>query len=71
MDNCITVWRNKKKESDVAAGKGDESMFDAMMVVDKQRHGEWEGKILLWFDKKSTQYVASYGLKPMNLMEWK
>lgn len=71
VDNCITVWRNKKKESDVAAGKGDESMFDAMMVVDKQRHGEWEGKILLWFDKKSTQYVASYGLKPMNLMEWK
>lgn len=71
VDNCITVWRNKKKESDIAAGRGDESAPDALMVVDKQRHGEWEGKILLWFDKKSTQYVPNYGNKPMNLMEWR
>lgn len=71
VDNCISVWRNKKKENDVAAGKGDEAMFDAMMIVDKQRHGEWEGKILLWFDKASTQYVAGHMFKPNNLMEWR
>ena len=71
VDNCISVWRNKKKESDLQAGKGDERDIDALMVVDKQRHGEWEGKIMLWFHKESQQYVAGYGVSPTDLTVWR
>lgn len=69
VDNCITVWRNKKKERDVQMNKdvGDEP--DAMMIVDKQRHGEWEGRIRLWFDKNSQQYTIK-GARPNDLMTW-
>lgn len=71
VDNCITVWRNKKKEAELQAGKGDENAVDALMVVDKQRHGEWEGKIFLWFHKDSQQYVSAHGMPPQELMRWR
>jgi twinkle protein len=30
---------------------------DAVLVCEKQRNGEWEGKLKLWFDYKSQQYI--------------
>ena len=67
VDNCITVWRNKKKEALQAKGiESDEP--DALMIVDKQRHGEWEGRIALWFDRGSQQYVGSSKCRPLDLM---
>lgn len=69
VDNCITVWRNKAKEAKLATGSGDQTEFDALMIVDKQRHGEgWEGKIALWYDKGSRQYVGGYGYPAIDLM---
>ena len=68
VDNCITVWRNKKEERDAQAGLSDESKPDAMMVVDKQRNGEWEGSILLWFHKPSMQFVAGPNCPPIDLL---
>lgn len=60
-DNVFTLWRNKPKEAKVERGEVDEqtkSAPDAVLMCDKQRHGEWEGKIALWFNKRTMQYVA-------------
>ena len=54
-DNVVTVWRNKKKEYFPEKHADDP---DALLICDKQRNGEWEGKVRLWFDKDSMQYMA-------------
>jgi twinkle protein len=41
VDNVFTVWRNKKKEAEIREG-GTSDRPDALLVCDKQRHGEWE-----------------------------
>ncbi len=41
VDNVITVWRNK----DMNRPEGE----DALVIVDKQRNGEWEGQLPLRF----------------------
>lgn len=58
-DNVMVVWRNKKKQFDAQAGKAvDEDSPDAMVACEKQRNGEWEGRIALWFHEASQQYVG-------------
>lgn len=56
VDNVFTIWRNKRKEAERQNGAADESKPDALLVCDKQRHGEWEGRIALWFDPESLSY---------------
>jgi twinkle protein len=61
VDNVFSVWRNKPKEKDLEADrfKSDadredcEGQPDVLIICDKQRHGEWEGKISLWMDRRS------------------
>ncbi len=68
-DNVLIVWRNKKKQFDRQSNKEvDESAPDALLIVEKQRHGEWEGKIALWFDAPSMQYVGSSSAPPISFM---
>lgn len=68
VDNVISVWRNKVKEKAKEDGKTvSEAEPDALLICDKQRHGEWEGKIGLWLHKDSMQYVASSGDEPLSL----
>lgn len=59
VDNVMMVWRNKAKEDDVKA-KGMQSNrrteHDAAILCRKQRNGEDEPTILLWFDRDSQQY---------------
>lgn len=60
VDNFIVVWRNKRKERDQQEGKpvtADEP--DALLICDKQRNGEWEGKVALWFDQESQQFTGA------------
>lgn len=67
-DNVIAVWRNKAKEKNREAGKLVSDMEpDALLICDKQRNGEWEGQIGLWFDRNSLQYVANHGDNPLSL----
>lgn len=68
VDNVISVWRNKRKEKDRAAGKkvSDEEP-DCKLICDKQRNGEWEGVIGLWFDPNSQQFLAHNGDEPLSL----
>jgi twinkle protein len=71
-DNCFTVWRNKSKEETIQKlnAKNEEipeellDKPDALLSCDKQRNGEWEGKVWLWFNCDSFQYLSSSGEKP-------
>lgn len=57
-DNVFIVHRNKDKEEALRIGKEQSPEApDATLAVAKQRHGEWEGKIALWFDAKSNQFI--------------
>tara|TARA_R110000868_G_scaffold391743_2_gene662009 strand:- start:717 stop:1667 length:951 start_codon:yes stop_codon:yes gene_type:complete len=59
-DNCITVFRNKKKEELINKGEDDEetmNMKDCYIYINKQRHGTgWEGSIGLYFDNRTFRY---------------
>lgn len=71
VDNMLLVWRNKKKEAEIASGmtpKPDDP--DARLICCKQRNGEWEGRFSLWFDPESQQFVQAAGAGAMNLASW-
>ena len=66
VDNVISVWRNKAKEKKKDEGKlVEDKEPDALLICDKQRNGEWEGSIGLWFHRESMQYVAGPGEDPL------
>jgi twinkle protein len=66
VDNVISVWRNKAKERAREAGKQvNDGEPDALLICDKQRNGEWEGLIGLWFDRNSQQFVGAHGDEPL------
>lgn len=57
--NLMTIWRNKPKEE--ARRNNDytkDGQPDAMLICTKQRNGDWEGKVGLWFDLASYQYLG-------------
>lgn len=57
VDNVLLVWRNKKKERQRDSGQAvDDSHPDAMLVCDKQRNGDWEGRVRLWYDRSSMRF---------------
>jgi twinkle protein len=68
VDNVISVWRNKVKEKKrEAGGLGLEAEPDALLICDKQRNGEWEGSIGLWFHPLSQQFLGAFGEEPLSL----
>lgn len=76
VDNVFTVWRNKKKEGEIAdSNPNDISKIndlrkapDALVICDKQRNGEWEGKVGLWYHGESMQYLEDGLGGPMRLL---
>jgi len=67
IDNLLLMWRNKRKERDQQAGKKiSHEEPDAMLICEKQRNGEWEGRIGLFYERDSQQFVASSGAAPLN-----
>lgn len=73
VDNVITVWRNKRKEDESVKSKQDQQVMlepDSMLICSKQRHGEWEGKIALWFHTASMQFVTSDGARPIEFFKY-
>lgn len=77
-DNCFTVWRNKSKESKlqavIDAGLEPDAelkrQIDCLWLCDKQRNGDWEGKIGLWFDAASTQYLSYQQQHPFRYVNY-
>ena len=68
VDNVMMVWRNKRKEDDVKL-KGNMSNHksepDARLLCRKQRNGEHEPSIALWYNTDAQQYVGADGDAPM------
>jgi twinkle protein len=57
VDNVLLVWRNKKKERDSDAGKAvSDADPDAVLICDKQRNGDWEGRVKLWYDRPTLRF---------------
>jgi twinkle protein len=61
-DNCITVFRNKKKE-EILSGNDEDKIeevkkhYDCKIYINKQRHGNgYEGNFGLYFDKKTLTF---------------
>lgn len=79
VDNVFLVWRNKAKEvlrerearGEEISGKKNEDILkasDVVLVCDKQRNGEWEGRVSLWFHPGAMQYCADKSRRTMDLM---
>lgn len=68
VDNLLLVWRNKRKELERQSGKktADEEP-DALLICSKQRNGEWEGRIKLWFEPESQQFTGAFGDSALSL----
>lgn len=77
-DNCFTVWRNKAKSEklQILATQGqtpDQDLIespDCLFICDKQRNGEWEGKLALWFDTKSYQFLNQRTQRPIQYVSY-
>lgn len=68
VDNVMMIWRNKPKEDDVKLNGSHSkkaSEADSMLLCRKQRNGEHEPTIKLWFDRDSQQYLGEPGDAPM------
>ena len=59
--NVVTVWANKAKEARLLENEFDpiREEPDAAVTVCKQRNGQFEGRIKLWFDKASMRFTDS------------
>lgn len=59
MHNVVTVWSDKAKKSAVEQGIADEAIMDrpdALVTVEKQRNGAWEGRLKFWFHEPSLRF---------------
>ncbi|EJF83742.1 toprim domain-containing protein [Candidatus Bartonella washoeensis] len=63
--NIITIWRNRPLEDKIFAASQREEKAElakrpgVIMNIAKQRSGDFEGKIGLWFDPKTYRYRCS------------
>lgn len=58
--NVVMVWANKAKADKVREGRADEDDYqkpDALICVEKQRNGTFEGKLSMWFDQQSLRFT--------------
>jgi twinkle protein len=72
--NVVMVWANKSKREKLAVNPNDTEASakpDALVSVDKQRNGSWEGKVQLWFDETSLRFCDDRAttVEPMSLGE--
>lgn len=64
--NILAVWRNRRLEDEILAADSDalrETLMEkpgVILNVAKQRHGDFEGKVGLWFDQRTYRYQSSY-----------
>lgn len=60
VSNVVTVWQNKAKTQALEKNPHDTKALgepDALVSVEKQRNGEWEGKVSLWFHGPSLRFA--------------
>ena len=57
--NVVMVWANKAKKAKLEQTPHDEEALaqpDALVIVDKQRNGHFEGRVKLWVDEASMRF---------------
>lgn len=70
--NIISIWRNRKHEEAIQAAKDDDERKEledkpcVVLNIPKQRSGDFEGKIGLWFDQKTYRYKSAFDLSGMD-----
>lgn len=73
-DMVFIVWRNKKKEEMLEEAEEDveeiEGKPDAILKCCKNRNGEWEGKVNLWFARNCFQYLSGPDQKPFQYIQY-
>jgi twinkle protein len=72
VDQVLTVWRNKKKEEMMRNPANHEEWSekpDCLISCDKHRHGEWEGLISLWYNRKAMFYCPDKRCLTYSLMD--
>lgn len=75
-DLVFMVWRNKQKEIGIAEETDDElleklkSMPDAILMLCKNRNGDWEGKVNCWFQRNCFQYLSGPDQKPFQYVQY-
>lgn len=63
-DNLIIVWKDKKRESmkgadlDIKNKEYFDKHTDQVLLIEKQRHGSWEGNVNLFFHAQSLQFTS-------------
>jgi twinkle protein len=64
--NILTVWRNRRHEEELGAAKTEAERHEldqkpgVILNVAKQRNGDFEGKVGLWFDQSTYRYHSSF-----------
>lgn len=75
VDTVLIWWRNRPKEEQIRK-LGDDApkkvleAADAILRCEKQRNGEDEPFIKLWFDRDSHQFLESRGARPIKYVEF-
>lgn len=64
--NILSVWRNRRHEEELSLADSEalkrqlNEKAGVILNVAKQRHGDFEGKIGLWFDQTTYRYQSSH-----------
>lgn len=76
-DSVLTIWRNKTKERKVEEQRFDEevsaevaSMPDSKLFCFKQRNGEWEGTVSLWWSQPTMQFLDYSSARPHRYVQF-
>jgi twinkle protein len=72
-DTVLVWWRNRPKEESLRKGKSDEELLDkpdAVIRTEKQRNGEDEPTIALWFCPGSHQFLERRGDKAVQYVKF-
>ena len=68
VDNAILIQRVRAKERKRAAGAlspaDDASVGDSVLIIAKQRNGDFEGDVPLWFNKKFNAFCLTPERRP-------
>jgi twinkle protein len=78
VDNGCTLWRNKKKQKVLDKPEKDRTDAeikelekpDAFLTWWKQRNGEWEGRLGLWWRGSALQFVGTENARPTVYVEY-
>ncbi len=76
VDTVLVWWRNKPKEEKRRKAEAENAQFDesaepdTMLICEKQRNGEHEPRIALWFDRESHQFLGSARATPKPYVEF-